>query len=44
MIGGNFPRATEIMVDYITGVLLHARANGYTFVAPDIDASRGVDR
>ena len=39
MIGGNFPRATEIMVDYITGVLLHARANGYTFVAPDIDAS-----
>ncbi len=38
MIGGNFPRATEIMVDYITGVLCFARANGHTVVAPDSDA------
>lgn len=39
LIAGNFPRATEIMVDYITGVLLHARANGSTFVAPDPEAA-----
>jgi cation diffusion facilitator CzcD-associated flavoprotein CzcO len=38
MIAGNFPRATEIMVDYVTGVLCHARANGATVVAPDSDA------
>jgi cation diffusion facilitator CzcD-associated flavoprotein CzcO len=35
LIAGNFPRATEIMVDYITGLLLHARANGHTVIAPD---------
>jgi cation diffusion facilitator CzcD-associated flavoprotein CzcO len=39
LIAGNFPRATEIMVDYITGVLRYARANGDTYVAPDRDAS-----
>ena len=44
LIAGNFPRATEIMVDYITGVLRYARANGHTYVAPDGEASRGVDR
>jgi cation diffusion facilitator CzcD-associated flavoprotein CzcO len=38
LIAGNFPRATEIMVNYITGVLRHARSNGDTFVAPDRDA------
>jgi len=41
MIGGNFPRATEIMVGYITGVLLHARANGSTEVATGDDAAAG---
>src|SRR5262249_36125218 len=35
LIAGNFPRATEIMVDYITGVLCYVRANGDTYVAPD---------
>jgi cation diffusion facilitator CzcD-associated flavoprotein CzcO len=39
MIGGNFPRATEIMVDYITGVLVHAREGGFTYVEADPDAS-----
>jgi cation diffusion facilitator CzcD-associated flavoprotein CzcO len=39
MIAGNFPRATEIMVDYVTGVLRHARDNGYTRIAPDDAAS-----
>ena len=38
LIAGNFPRATEIMVDYITGLLLYARANGRSYVAPDEDA------
>ena len=38
LIAGNFPRATEIMVDYITGVLRYARTNGNTFVAPDSEA------
>jgi cation diffusion facilitator CzcD-associated flavoprotein CzcO len=39
MIGGNFPRATEIMVDYVTGVLRHARDGGYTYVAADPEAA-----
>ena len=39
LIAGNFPRATEIMVGYITGLLRYARTNGDTFVAPDSDAS-----
>ena len=39
MIAGNFPRATEIMVDYITGVLRHARASGTTYVAADRGAA-----
>ncbi|MGF1597061.1 MAG: flavin-containing monooxygenase [Acidimicrobiales bacterium] len=39
LIAGNFPRATEILVDYITGVLTHARANDVVHVAPDPDAS-----
>ncbi|MFN0092514.1 MAG: flavin-containing monooxygenase [Acidimicrobiales bacterium] len=38
LIAGNFPRATEIMVDYITGLLEYARANGRTYIAPDEDA------
>ncbi|MDA3039707.1 MAG: NAD(P)/FAD-dependent oxidoreductase [Actinomycetota bacterium] len=38
VIAGNIPRATEIMVDYITGVLLHARDNALSYVAPDEDA------
>ena len=38
MIGGNFPRATEIMVDYVTGVLHHAHDGGYTYVAADSEA------
>ncbi len=38
MIAGNFPRATEIMVGYIHGLLCYAHANGHTFVAPDSDA------
>jgi cation diffusion facilitator CzcD-associated flavoprotein CzcO len=39
LIAGNFPRATEIMVDYITGLLVHARDNGHTYVAPDDEAA-----
>jgi len=38
LIAGNFPRATEIMVDYVTGLLEHARANDHTYIAPDEDA------
>ena len=38
LIAGNFPRATEIMVDYITGVLRYARTNGHTVIAPDSQA------
>jgi cation diffusion facilitator CzcD-associated flavoprotein CzcO len=38
LIAGNFPRATEIMVDYISGLLQYARTNGDTFVAPADDA------
>ena len=38
MIGGNFPRATEIMVDYVTAVLRHACDGGYTYVAADPEA------
>ncbi len=38
LIAGNFPRATEILVDYITGVLQHARSNGNTYIAPDEEA------
>jgi len=38
LIAGNFPRAIEIMVDYITGLLEYTRANGYTAVAPDEEA------
>ena len=38
LIAGNFPRATEIMVDYINGVLEHARTNGHTYLAPDGEA------
>ncbi len=38
LIAGNFPRATEILVDYITGVLQHARNNGSTYIAPDENA------
>ena len=38
LIAGNFPRATEIMVDYITGLLDHARANGSTYLAPEDEA------
>ena len=44
LIAGNFPRATEIMVDYITGLLSYARANGRTYVAPDERGVRRVDR
>jgi len=39
LIAGNFPRSTEIMVDYITGLLQHARTNGRTYIAPDAGAS-----
>ncbi len=39
MIGGNFPRATEIMVDYITGLLERARADGSAYVVADDEAS-----
>ncbi|MDH4147473.1 MAG: NAD(P)/FAD-dependent oxidoreductase [Acidimicrobiia bacterium] len=39
LIAGNFPRATEIMVDYITGLLKYARANGSSYVAPEDDAA-----
>jgi len=39
LIAGNFPRAIEIMVDYVTGLLEYARANGYTAVAPDAEAA-----
>jgi cation diffusion facilitator CzcD-associated flavoprotein CzcO len=38
LIAGNFPRATEIMVDYITGLLAHARTNNGTYVTPDEEA------
>jgi cation diffusion facilitator CzcD-associated flavoprotein CzcO len=38
LIAGNFPRATEILVDYIMGLLDHARAHGHTYVAPDDEA------
>ena len=38
LIAGNFPRATEIMVDYINGLLHYARTNGHTFIAPDRQA------
>jgi len=38
MIAGNFPRATEIMVDYITRLLRYARTNGHTVIAPDSEA------
>ena len=38
LIAGNFPRATEIMVDYITGVLTHARANRQGYIAPEPEA------
>jgi cation diffusion facilitator CzcD-associated flavoprotein CzcO len=39
LIAGNFPRATELLVDYISGLLGHARANGYTYLAPDNEAA-----
>ncbi len=39
LIAGNFPRATEIMVDLINGLLQHARANGRTYIAPEQEAS-----
>jgi hypothetical protein len=39
LIAGNFPRATEIMVDYITGLLTYARTNGRSYIAPDPEAS-----
>lgn len=38
LIAGNFPRATELMVNYITGLLEHAKATGSGYVAPDGDA------
>ncbi|MEO5899373.1 MAG: NAD(P)/FAD-dependent oxidoreductase, partial [Ilumatobacteraceae bacterium] len=38
LIAGNFPRATEIMVNYISGLLCHARTNGHSFIAPDSEA------
>jgi cation diffusion facilitator CzcD-associated flavoprotein CzcO len=38
LIAGNFPRATEIMVDYITGLLEYARAHHHTHLAPADDA------
>jgi len=38
LIAGNFPRATEIMVDFITELLQRARANRSTYVAPDPQA------
>ena len=38
LIAGNFPRATELMVDYINGVLDYARANGRTYITPDDEA------
>ena len=43
MIGGNFPWATEIMVDYITGVLGHARATA-TRSSHQTPTRLGVDR
>ena len=41
MIGANFPRATEVLVDFITAILQHARDNGLTYVAADPEASAG---
>ena len=38
LIAGNFPRATEIMVDYFDGLLQYARANGHTYLTPDDEA------
>ena len=38
LIAGNFPRAIEIMVEYLGGLLHHVQANGYTYVAPDDEA------
>ena len=38
LIAGNFPRATEIMVDYISSLLDYARANGRGYIAPDEEA------
>ncbi|MEZ5411104.1 MAG: NAD(P)/FAD-dependent oxidoreductase [Acidimicrobiales bacterium] len=38
LIAGNFPRATELMVDYITELLEHAKATGSGYVAPDSQA------
>ncbi len=38
LIAGNFPRAIEIMVDYITGLLEYAREHGHTVLAPDEEA------
>ena len=39
LIAGNFPRAIEIMVDYVNGLLRHVREHGYTYVAPDPTAA-----
>ena len=38
LIAGNFPRAIEIMVDYVNGLLHYARTHGHTSLAPDDDA------
>jgi cyclohexanone monooxygenase len=38
LIAGNLPRAIEIMVDYLTGLLEYARAHGHTTIAPDDEA------
>jgi hypothetical protein len=38
---GNFPRATEMQVDFVTGLLEYARQVGHTVVAPDPSAAEG---
>lgn len=38
LIAGNFPRATELLVDYVNGLLEYARANGRTYITPDDEA------
>jgi cation diffusion facilitator CzcD-associated flavoprotein CzcO len=39
LAAGNFPRATEMQVDFVTGLLLHMREHGQRYVAAEPAAS-----
>jgi hypothetical protein len=39
LAAGNFPRATEMQVDFVTGLLLHMRDHGQRYVAAEPAAS-----